>query len=231
MDRRLEDHEALTEHVERSVSAACSNMESRRAPMAFSKIIAIMGMMCGAAVCIPVSATAQDLRYKRHKSLGAIDRCHLSAVREGQANAFSDALASAEQKRAAIAGPGTTIDPEAWTAEIEAEYGPATAVLVPKEACPYQRILAYSTNRSGVDPIAVSQAGYAIQLACLRTEDRQRANQLFEQRPGPTGKTILIGLSPKAMEGTFQAIGGYEWDEARKIARSVKETPECVRVH
>lgn len=192
------------------------------------KKLAIIAAMAGVA---SGAASAQTtIQYRQHPTLGMIQACRLEMATTGAPTRIPAALMQ-DTKSIRIAGPEKAIDADDWVKRIQAANGPATAVLKPTSPCPYQALVAYSTDASGISAAKVSEVGTAIPLACLPAGDRQKAARSIIGKNGPKGRTVLVGISRKYKDGTYQSSGTYDWDEVRRRAIATQNSATCVTTH
>lgn len=176
-----------------------------------------------------ISAQNVPISYPQHEIMGMIDSCRLVISKTGPLNLPSSLKSNiADQK---VADSGALLSVEEWTEKTALKHGSPSAILIPTGACIYQRVLAYASDASGINPNKVSEAGTAESAACLPLEKRAASERRFQEHPGPTGRTIIIGLRKKAREGTFQTIATYDWDQIRSQARQTQDQASCIGTH
>ena len=187
-------------------------------------IAAITGVASGAG------SAQTTIQYRQHPTLGMIQACRFEVSATG-APAKIPATLAYDRKSMRNAGPEKTVSAGDWVRQMQNSNGPATAVLHPTAPCPYQVVIAYSTDASGTDASKVAEAGTAIPLVCLPAGDRQDAVRRTAGKNGPTGRTTLIGISRKYKDGTYQSSGTYHWDAIRQLAVTTQNSPTCVTTH
>ncbi len=192
------------------------------------KKLAVIAVITGVA---SGAASAQTtIQYRQHPTLGMIQACRFELATTGAPAKIPASLAQ-DRKSMRIAGPGETVSAGDWVRRMQISNGPATAVLKPTAPCPYQIVIAYSTDASGTNASKVAEAGTAIPLACLPAGDRQDAIRRTAEENGPTGRTMLVGISRKYKDGTYQSSGTYDWDAIRRLAVATQNSPTCVTTH
>jgi hypothetical protein len=192
-------------------------------------IIPKIGALAMTLTSTQISAQDVPIWYPQHEIMGMMDSCHLVISKTGPLNLPSSLKSNSADIK--VADSGAVLSVEEWTEKTAKRHGPPSAILIPTGACMYQRVLAYASDASGIDPKKVSEAGTAESAACLPLKKRAASERRFQEHPGPTGKTILVGLGKKAREGTFQTIATYDWDQIRAQARQTQNQTSCIGTH